>query len=129
MNNALKGALLSGLGFPGLGQIVLKHYRRGFSLMIVVLGSVLAIAVEAIQKAFTIVEKITSGGAVDMSKITEAATQPSTSAESLTAKLAFFVIIVCWNIGIIDAYRIGKKIDNQQRLAGQAPEVNGKKLR
>ena len=129
MNNALKGALLSGLGFPGLGQIVLKHYKRGFALMIVVLGSVLAIAVEAIQKAFTIVEKITSGGAVDMSKITEAATQPSIASESLTAKLAFFIIIVFWNIGVIDAYIIGKKKDNQQRLAGQTPYENGNKLR
>ena len=126
MNNAFKGALLSGLGFPGLGQIVLKHYKRGFALMIVVLGSVLLIAVEAIQKAFTIVEKITSSGAVDMDKITEAATQPSITSESLTAKLAFFVIIVCWNIGIIDAYRIGKEKDNQQRLAGQVPDENGK---
>jgi TM2 domain-containing membrane protein YozV len=124
MNNALKGALLSGLGFPGLGQMVLKHYKRGFALMFVVFGSLLVIAMEAIQKAFTIVEKITSGGAVDMSRITEAATQGATTSESLIGKLAFFVIIVFWNIGVIDAYRIGKKKDIEQRLASEATNEN-----
>jgi hypothetical protein len=124
MNNSLKGALLSGLGCPGLGQIVLKHYKRGFALMFVVLGSLLVIAVEAIQRAFTIVEKITSGGAVDMNRITEAATQASTTSESLIGKLAFFVIIVFWIIGVIDAYRIGKAKDNEQRLASHTPNEN-----
>jgi len=122
MNNALKGALLSGLGFPGLGQIVLKFYKRGVALMFVVLGCLLVIALEAIQKAFTIVEKITSGGAVDMSRITEAATQGAATSESLITKLAFFLIIVFWNIGVIDAYRIGKKKDIEQRLASKASD-------
>ena len=36
MKNSLKGALLSGLVFPGLGQVVLKHYKRGFALMLTV---------------------------------------------------------------------------------------------
>lgn len=119
MNNALKGALLSGLGFPGLGQIVLKYYKRGVALMFVVFGCLLVIALEAIQKAFTIVEKITSGGAVDMSRITEAATQGAATSESLITKLAFFLIIVFWNIGVVDAYRIGKKKDIEQRLASK----------
>jgi TM2 domain-containing membrane protein YozV len=122
MNNALKGALLSGLGFPGLGQIVLKFYKRGVALMFVVLGCLLVIALEAIQKAFIIVEKITSGGAVDMSRITEAATQGAATSESLITKLAFFLIIVFWNIGVIDAYRIGKKKDIEQRLASKASD-------
>jgi len=119
MNNSLKGALLSALGFPGLGQMVLKHYKRGFALMLVVFGCLFVIALEAIQKAFTIVEKITSGGAVDMSRISEAATQGATTSESLIGKLAFFLIIVFWNIGVIDAYRIGKKKDIELRLASR----------
>ena len=90
--------------------------------MFVVFGCLLVIALEAIQKAFTIVEKITSGGAVDMSRITEAATQGAATSESLITKLAFFLIIVFWNIGVIDAYRIGKKQDIEQRLASKASD-------
>ena len=36
MNNSLKGALLSGLVFPGLGQIILKHHTRGIAFIIIV---------------------------------------------------------------------------------------------
>ncbi len=37
MKNSLKGAFLSGLIFPGLGQIILKHYKRGTVIMLTVL--------------------------------------------------------------------------------------------
>lgn len=40
MNNSLKGALLSGVVFPGLGQIILKHYKRGIALMFWVLAGI-----------------------------------------------------------------------------------------
>ena len=39
MKNSMKGALLSGLVFPGLGQIALKRYRRGFALMLTVMAT------------------------------------------------------------------------------------------
>ena len=32
MRKSLKGALLSGLVFPGYGQFVLKHYMRGIAV-------------------------------------------------------------------------------------------------
>ena len=37
MSHALKAALLSGLVFPGLGQIMLKHYKRGIAVVVVTL--------------------------------------------------------------------------------------------
>ena len=54
MNNALKGALLSGLVFPGLGQVNLKHYKRGIALMLIVSISLLVIVVKAVLQALTI---------------------------------------------------------------------------
>ncbi len=36
MNNAAKGALLSGFVVPGLGQLVFKHYLRGGFFLLVV---------------------------------------------------------------------------------------------
>jgi hypothetical protein len=36
MKNSLKGALLSGLVFPGLGQVFFRHYLRGIALMLVI---------------------------------------------------------------------------------------------
>ena len=58
MNNSLKGAFLSGLIFPGLGQVVLKHYKRGAVIMLTVLVSLSVVAVKAVQHALAILEKI-----------------------------------------------------------------------
>ncbi len=111
MNNSLKGALLSGLIFPGLGQVALKHYKRGAVIMLTVLVSLSVVVVKAVQHALAILEKIESeGGAISMSTISNAATQASTTSVSLTFNLILLLIILCWIIGVVDAYRIGKKI-------------------
>ncbi len=113
MKSSLKGACLSGLVFPGLGQIVLKNYRRGIALMLTVIVSLVIIIVKAVQQAFTIIEKIESeGGALDLVTILNIAQKVSTPSDSLTYNLLFLLIIFCWLFGIVDAYRIGKKKDN-----------------
>ncbi|MBL7207645.1 MAG: hypothetical protein ISS67_03880, partial [Desulfobacterales bacterium] len=112
MNNSLKGALLSGLAFPGLGRVILKHYKRGIALMLTVSAGLLVIIVKAVQQAVTIPEKIKSGGgAIDMNAVSKAATQASTTSDSLIFNLVLLLIIFCWIFSIVDAYRIGKKKD------------------
>ena len=121
MKNSLKGALLSGLVFPGLGQVVLKHYKRGFALMLTVLICLVVVVVKASQQAVAIIERIQSeGGVIDMSTISNAATQASTTSASLIINLLLLLIMVCWIIGVVDAYRIGRKKDMAERLAPQA---------
>ena len=115
MNNSLKGAFLSGLIFPGLGQIVLKHYKRGAVIMLTVLVSLSVVVVRAVQHALAILERIESeGGAINMSTVSNAATQASTTSGSLTFNLVLMLIILCWIIGVVDAYRIGKKKDIEE---------------
>jgi len=112
MNNSLKGALLSGLVFPGLGQVVLKYYKRGAVIMFTVLVSLSVIIIEAVQKAFTIIEKIElDGGTIDINTISNAVTHASTTSDSLIFSIALLLIIFCWIIGVVDAFRIGKKKD------------------
>lgn len=120
MNNSLKGALLSGVVFPGLGQIILKHYKRGIALMLTVLASLLVIVVKAVQQALTILEKINSeGGTINMSTISNIATQASTTFDSLIFNFVLLLMIFCWVIGVVDAYRIGKKKDLEEQSTGR----------
>ena len=117
MTNASKGAFLSGLVLPGLGQVVLKHYKRGIVLMVTVLVGTAGIVVIAVQKALTVLEKIESeGGIMDMNTISNAASEASTPSGSLTIKILFLSIIICWIYGTFDAYRIGKKKDLGEQL-------------
>ncbi|MFQ6115855.1 MAG: hypothetical protein ACE5NG_17485 [bacterium] len=125
MNNSLKGAFLSGLIFPGLGQVVLKHYKRGAVIMLTALVSLSVVVVNAVQHALAILEKIESeGGAISMSTISNAATQASTTSGSLTFNLVLLLLILCWIIGVVDAYRIGKKRDLEEGSTSQASNGN-----
>jgi len=113
MTNSLKASLLSGLVFPGLGQIFLKHYTRAAVIIVAVLAGLALIIVEAVQLGLAIMEKIASeGGAMDMETISDAASQAVTS--FLTMNLGFLVIILFWIIGTVDAYRLGKNKDMSQ---------------
>jgi hypothetical protein len=112
MNNSLKGALLSGLVIPGLGQIALKHYRRGAVLLVAALACMVVIIMKAAAHALAILEDIDlTAGAIDMNAIAEAAAEASTQSDSLVFNLMLLVMILCWIISIVDAYRIGKQMD------------------
>jgi TM2 domain-containing membrane protein YozV len=117
MKKSIKGALLSGLVFPGVGQMVLNHYRRGIAWIIGVIGGLIIIIVKAEQIAVGILRKIESeGGAIDSKTISDAANTAVMSSDTQLIKIAFFFIIFCWIISIIDAYRIGKQMDQEETL-------------
>ena len=116
---------MSALIFPGLGQVVLKHYKRGAVIMFTVLVSLSIVVVKAVQHALAILEKIESeGGAISMSTISNAAAQASTTSGSLTFNLVLLLVILCWIIGIVDAYRIGKKKDIDEGSTSQVSNSN-----
>jgi hypothetical protein len=112
MNNAIKGALLSGLVFPGLGQLVLKQYKRGLVIMLAVLTSLVVIVVKAVHYALVILENIElQGDIVDMTTIPDASTREFLQSGGSTLNLVMLFIIVCWIAGTVDAYIVGKKTD------------------
>jgi len=115
MTNASRGALLSGVVFPGLGQVVLKHYIRGIAMMLTVLIGLLVMVVKGVQHALTILDAIQSqGGAIDMDAISIAATRATTTSDSLLFKLLPLWVVFCWIIAVVDAYRSGRKKDVEQ---------------
>ena len=112
MNNSLKGALLSGLIFPGLGQVRSGYYKRGIALMFTVSASVVVMTIKAAQQAIIVVEKIElEGGVMDLKTVTDAATQAVSATDSLIYNLALLLIVISWIFGIVDAYMIGRKKD------------------
>ena len=112
MTNAIKGALISGLVFPGLGQIVLRHYKRGAVIIGTVLLLLVAVIVKAVQHALAILEKIEgAGGVIDINTIVDTAGQATTNSSSTTVGILTVLLVVCWIAGVIDAYGIGRNKD------------------
>jgi hypothetical protein len=115
MNNAIKGALLSGLVFPGLGQLVLRQYRRGILIMLTVSISLSVIVVKAILIARDILQKVElQGDVIDLNAITDAATRESLQSGSIMLNLLLIIIIICWIAATVDAYRSGRKLDRER---------------
>jgi len=120
MRKSLKGVLLSGLVFPGYGQFVLKHYIRGIAFMLISLACLVVIGVKVLQQAFIVLEKIEySSGAIDMSEILNAVNLVDTTSGDGIYKFASLLLLFCWIMGIIDAYRTGRKKDLEEHQKSQ----------
>ena len=93
--------------------------------MLAVSAGMLVILIKALQQAFAIMEKIASEGSlINFSTISNAATEAATTFESPIFKLLLLLIIFFWIIGIVDAYRIGRKKDLESRLVSQVSNGN-----
>jgi TM2 domain-containing membrane protein YozV len=120
MNNAIKAALLSGFVFPGLGQIYLKRYKRGLTIMILVLLALGLIIRTVIASALESLKAIESGGGIaDMETISNLASIDSARSGIYLNLISLFVFC-CWLFSVADAYRIGKRslpgIDNEKEF-------------
>ena len=117
MSHALKASLLSGLVFPGLGHIILKHYKRGVALVVVTLVLMAFFMYYAVNQALQILDRIVvEGGAIDMKAVSDIAIRTGTTSGSIVLNLLLMLLVGCWLFGLVDAYRMGRRKD----LAGQS---------
>lgn len=120
MNMSVKAALLSGLVFPGTGQVVLGRRARGFAIAGLFFVSLVFAVVRVIPYAVTVADQVLArGGGMDLSAIFEAADRSAAaSGDPLLNCVAWFLIFL-WFFSIIDAWIIGKKSENFKK--GNAP--------
>jgi TM2 domain-containing membrane protein YozV len=114
MKKSLKGSLLSGLVFPGVGQISLKHKMRGIILICIILVSFGVMIAKGTQIALGVLQEIESeGGILDMQTISSVSERAVSASDSYIMHGSILLIILCWIFGIIDAYKIGKKLEKE----------------
>ncbi len=112
MTHAIKGALLSGLVYPGLGQISLKHYLRGLAFLLAATLGMVAAVVQATRMALGILGDLDlSRGAVGLEQIFQAAHQAVAEASTGRFKIAIALILFSWIISTVDAYLLGRRLD------------------
>lgn len=125
MSNALKGILLSALIFPGAGQIILARYGRGALIFVVSFISGLLCVTAVVRQAVVMLQQLVAQGeVVDLSIIMSTAAKASSVASTLFLKSSFIIFFCCWLFAVVDAWRIGKELDEKQEKAanGQAVE-------
>jgi hypothetical protein len=112
MKKSLKAALFSGLIFPGAGHFALRRYLRGMIFFVPSIISLLFIVGNSIRKALAIVGQIERGEIpLDPQVISSLVSASATGPDSAMLNTAQWIIIFCWIISMIDAYRLGKLAD------------------
>jgi len=109
MKTAIKAALLSGFVFPGLGQIYLKRYKRGLTILILVLLALGIIIGTVTVSALESLKAIESGGGIaDMQTISNLARIDSVHS-GINLNFILLFVLCCWLFSVVDAYKIAKR--------------------
>lgn len=112
MRRATTAVLLSALVLPGAGHLYLRKFWRGAVLIALSLAALSIIVTQAVQQASVVLDQLlTNGGPIDMGHVTALATQASNQSGGGASTLAILGLAACWVAGIIDSYRLGKKLD------------------
>ncbi len=110
MTRSMKAALLSGLVFPGAGQIYLGRRRRGWAFIVSVIlifaYDVIYVTVHAYREIAAAQAK---GAVIDITAIQKSVAASSDAAT--TAGLALLLLI--WLAAILDAYVAGERMQAQ----------------
>jgi len=111
MNKPLKAALFSALLFPGSGQLLLKRYFSAVFFALFACSSLYLLISDLLSQAQVILDKVKSGEvAGDLATVTELVQQQSaTATESFSPALT--VLLITWLVSVIDAYRVGRKLE------------------
>jgi hypothetical protein len=109
MKKSVKAALWSGLAFPGVGHFVLKRYERGMLLLVPALISIGVYVKGLLDQVEFVMNKIESG-AIGLDPVAISAMLESVP-QSQSVEIAFWVFVVCWVIGIVDAYLVGQSME------------------
>ena len=112
----MKGALLSGLVFPGLGQLVLKHYRRAAAFIVAASAGAAVIVLQAVQRAMQIVAQFDPANTIpDVDQILQLVHRSGTPRQALFYHLALLLLGGSWGLSVLDAYLGGRALDRDGR--------------
>lgn len=121
MNKAIKGAVLSGLILPGVGQLVLKHYLRGGFLLLASLACLALLVAQAVEQAQVIIGRLDPlNVAIDPAMLMAEISRGAGSAGP-SAGLVSWALLLIWLGGTLDAYLLGRQEDLRERAEGQVP--------
>ena len=112
MKKPMKAALLSALVYPGVGQLIYQAYRRAIALILIFSLSLYCYFEEVMSKYQPLIDKVKSGEVAlnSYALLQEMAKNPIILDAQLLRSLTW-LLVICWLVGIIDAYRFGIKKD------------------
>jgi TM2 domain-containing membrane protein YozV len=122
-----KAALLSLFVFPGAGQLYLKRYSRGLVIMFLFftgLGYMIWFVMVSVLNSLDHAMVMMKGDNTNLQHL-----QDFVGSKMLTTgpyqDVLFYVILCFWIFAVIDAYRIGRQREPQDKETGEIGKVYG----
>ena len=110
MRKSTQALLWSAVIFPGAGHLLLKAHQRGITLIVISLLSLTLALFKFVQHATQVIEKsLAEGSELVIQRLIELTQQASAHDPVLIAALA--ALGLCWWYGMVDAYFLGKKLE------------------
>lgn len=115
MKPSTKGAILSGLGFPGVGQILLGRKWEGTGFIIVTSVAILAVLYSAVQRIPLILEKLIpemERGNLTLAMIFKETHRITAMGGTALEQISLWTILFCWALSLAHAYLVGRKLED-----------------
>ena len=115
MKESTKGILLSGLVYPGLGQLLSGHILSGVIFVLGTTAGLVVLIYRLMQRAFRVMDQALprlADNALDAQALKELLGRSSAGGWGVE-NICLIGIVGCWLAAIVHAYIVGKKIDSQ----------------
>lgn len=112
MKKTIQSILLSGLVFPGLGQIFLGNKKAGIGLIIGTNIGIAGILYGVIRRVPAILAQIQpeiERGNLDIKSLADLSIQASNNSSNFLDKASLVIIVGCWIVGIAHSYWQGRQ--------------------
>ena len=112
MRKSIKAVLLSALVFPGTGHFVIKKPVFGSVLVGITLFCLYHLISTVVEISRDLSAKIQTGEIpYDVAKISELVSEKLAGSDEQLIGLSTLGIIICWIIGVVDSFRVGRQHD------------------
>lgn len=108
MHRSVRAALLSGLVFPGVGQLYLGRYLRACLFLLPALAAALYFSTEVMQPVLAIAREVQSGALPFDPLAIQMRLEDQGHAASPLVNVAALVMLAAWIGATIDAWFAGK---------------------
>lgn len=109
MSKASRAVLLAALVFPGAGHFYLKRTAMAWLLVLISSACLYQVISTAVVTANSLSNKILQGEIpLDIDKISAAVSTELANNSTPWLSVSSWLLLACWLIGIVDAYRIAK---------------------
>ena len=117
MKESTRGVLLSGLIYPGLGQLVLRRTFSGVLFIFLTTAGLIVLIYSIIQRVARGIDEILpllANNELDFNTLKELLSRHSAGGWGVET-LSLIGIAGCWLAAIVHAYLVGKKFDSKFR--------------